>query len=68
MGALGIAGMMTAGDIYTIAGDGTQGCAGDGDPATAAELGSPVVAAPTPDGGLVIADGACNDIREVTGS
>jgi hypothetical protein len=26
---------MTAGDIYTVAGDGTAGCAGDGGPATA---------------------------------
>src|SRR5580658_3835314 len=37
---------MTAGDIYTVAGNGTQGCAGDGGPATAAELGGPVVAVP----------------------
>jgi hypothetical protein len=58
---------MTAGDIYTVAGDGTEGCAGDGGPATAAELDSPVVAAPTAAGGLAIADGGCNEIRRVTG-
>ena len=32
---------MTAGDIYTVAGDGTQGKAGEGGPAVAAELSSP---------------------------
>src|SRR6202042_1211205 len=32
---------MTAGDIYTVAGDGTQGFSGDGDPATGAELDRP---------------------------
>jgi hypothetical protein len=48
---------MTVGDIYTVAGDGTQGFAGDGGVATAAELDQP--AAVTKDGNndLVIADG-----------
>ena len=32
---------MAAGDMYTVAGDGTQGTAGDGGPAVAAELSSP---------------------------
>ena len=32
---------MTAGDIYTVAGNGTAGFSGDGGPATAAELDSP---------------------------
>jgi trimeric autotransporter adhesin len=58
---------MTAGHIYTVAGDGTEGCAGDGGPATAAELDFPVVATPTAAGGLAIADGGCNEIRRVTG-
>jgi trimeric autotransporter adhesin len=58
---------MTAGHIYTVAGDGTEGCAGASGPATAAELGWATVAVPTPAGGLVIADGICQDIREVTG-
>jgi trimeric autotransporter adhesin len=58
---------MTAGDIYTVAGDGTEGCAGNGRPATAAELAFPVVATPTATGGLVIADGSCNEIRQVKG-
>ena len=32
---------MTAGDIYTVAGDGAFGFSGDGGPATAAELYNP---------------------------
>ena len=32
---------MTVGDIYTVAGDGTAGTAGDGGPATSADLGVP---------------------------
>ena len=32
---------MTAGDIYTVAGDGTAGFSGDGGPATSAELAAP---------------------------
>ncbi len=32
---------MTAGDIYTVAGNGTSGFSGDGGPATSAELTSP---------------------------
>src|SRR5439155_9435832 len=32
---------MTAGDIYTVAGDGTLGYGGDGGIATAAQLGAP---------------------------
>ena len=32
---------MTTGDIYTVAGNGTQGFSGDGGPATSAELNDP---------------------------
>ena len=46
---------MTAGDIYTIAGDGTDGYSGDGGPATAAKLYAPAVAVDGA-GNLVIAD------------
>jgi hypothetical protein len=33
---------MTAGDIYTVAGTGTDGFSGDGGPATSADLDFPV--------------------------
>ena len=33
--------VMKAGDIYTVAGNGSNGFSGDGGPATAAELGEP---------------------------
>ena len=41
---------MTAGDIYTVAGDGTGGFAGDGGPASSAELGLRRRRSPTPPG------------------
>jgi hypothetical protein len=47
---------MTAGDIYTVAGDGGQGFGGDGGPATKAELGIPFGAGPDGAGNLLIAD------------
>ena len=59
---------MTAGDIYTIAGNGTRGFTGDGGPATAAELGSPISVAVDNAGDLLIADQGSGRIREVTGS
>src|SRR6266851_1451068 len=54
---------MTAGDIYTVAGNGTAGFAGDGGPATAAELWGPFETAFDTAGNLIIADGSNNRIR-----
>jgi hypothetical protein len=47
---------MTAGDIYTIAGDGTQGDSGNGGPATSAELNSPDRVTIDGNGNVVIAE------------
>jgi len=59
---------MKAGDIYTVAGDGTQGYSGDGGPATGAELGGPGGVAVDGTGNLVIADEDNNRIRVVAES
>jgi hypothetical protein len=56
---------MTAGDIYTIAGNGRRGFGGDGGPATAAALGGPGAVAIDPGGNLVIAALLNNRIRVV---
>jgi hypothetical protein len=56
---------MTAGHIYTVAGDGTAGFAGDGGPATAAQLHGPAGVAVYGSGNLVIADGSNNRVRVV---
>jgi hypothetical protein len=56
---------MTAGDIYTIAGDGTAGFSGDGGAATSAELDSPVAVAVDGSGNLIIADGGNYRVRVV---
>jgi len=56
---------MTAGDIYTVAGDGTQGFAGDGGPATKAMLFNPESIAVGAPGRLVIADTINERIRVV---
>ena len=56
---------MTAGDIYTVAGDGTAGYSGDGGPATAAALSSPTGVAVDGAGNLVIADQGNCRIRVV---
>ncbi len=56
---------MTAGDIYTIAGDGTYGYAGDGGPATAAELRGPNGVALDGAGNVVIADTFNNRVRVI---
>ncbi len=57
---------MTAGDIYTVAGNGTGGYSGDGGPATSAELAGPAGVAVDGSGNLVIADAFNNRIRAVT--
>jgi hypothetical protein len=56
---------MTKGDIYTVAGDGTDGFSGDGGPATQAELFNPEGIAIGAAGGLVIADTINGRIRVV---
>ena len=56
---------MTAGDIYTIAGDGTAGFSGDGGPATTAELGNPKGMAVDAAGNVLIADTGNSRIRVV---
>ncbi|MBV9143542.1 MAG: protein kinase [Pseudonocardiales bacterium] len=54
-----------AGTITTIAGNGTQGFAGDGGPAAAAELGYPVDVTVDRAGSLYIADGRNDRIRKL---
>jgi len=56
---------MTTGDVYLIAGDGHQGFAGDGGPATAAKLYYPSAAAADSDGNVVIADTGNYRVRVV---
>jgi len=56
---------MTAGDIYTVAGNGQSGFSGDGGPATAAELSTPSGIAVDSRGNLVIGDSANNRVRVV---
>jgi len=59
---------MTAGDIYTVAGNGTQGFSGDGGAATSAELGDPNDVVTDGAGNLVIADTSNSRIRVVAAS
>ncbi|HLX48202.1 MAG TPA: hypothetical protein VKS82_07710 [Streptosporangiaceae bacterium] len=56
---------MTANDIYTIAGNGTDGYSGDGGPATKAEVGEPEDVAVDGAGNLIIPDTLNNRIRVV---
>jgi hypothetical protein len=56
---------MTAGHIYTIAGNGTLGFSGDGGPATKAELAFPSDATTDAAGNLLIDDSGNNRIRVV---
>jgi hypothetical protein len=57
--------VMTGGDIYTVAGNGTAGFSGDGGPATKAELSSPPGVAVDGAGNLVLADTGNNRVRVV---
>jgi sugar lactone lactonase YvrE len=59
---------MTAGDIYSIAGDGTSGFSGDGGPATAAEFAYPQDVAIDAAGNVLIADSGNQRIRVVAAS
>jgi hypothetical protein len=59
---------MTAGDMYTVAGDGTQGTSGDDGPASAAELSNPAGVAVDRAGNLIVADSAADQISVVAGS
>ncbi len=54
---------MTTGDIYTIAGNGTQGFSGDGGSATAAELNTPLRVTVDAHGNVVISDSFNQRIR-----
>ena len=56
---------MTAGDIYTVAGNGSFGFSGDGGPATKAQLDLPDGVAVDGAGNLLIADSDNNRIRVV---
>ena len=56
---------MTAGDIYTVAGNGTFGYSGDGGPATHAALDHPASLVVDGSGNLVFADAGNNRIRVV---
>jgi hypothetical protein len=59
---------MTAGDIYTVAGDSDFcGVSGDGGPGTAAGLCYPQGVSTDGAGNLLIADSNNGRIREVTG-
>ena len=56
---------MTAGDIYTIAGNGQAGFSGDGGAATGAQLSQPGAVAVDPAGDILVADTGNNRVREV---
>jgi hypothetical protein len=58
-------GSMTVGDIYTVAGSSAGGYAGDGGPATSAELSSPNGVATDARGDLLIADRSNSRVRFV---
>jgi hypothetical protein len=56
---------MTAGDIYSVAGNGAQGFSGDGGPAIHAELSNPALTIVDGAGNLVIADASNDRVRVV---
>ena len=56
---------MPAGDIYTIAGNGTDGFAGDGGPATAAKLSRPGAVAVDASGDLLVVDSFNGRVRMI---
>ena len=58
---------MTAGDIYTVAGTGNAGFAGDGGAATSAYLSAPESAITDPAGDVVISDTGNGRVRLVAG-
>jgi trimeric autotransporter adhesin len=58
---------MTAGDIYTVAGNGKLGFSGDGGPATKAEMAGPEGVAADRAGNLLINDSVNDRVRQVTG-
>ena len=57
----------TAGDIYTVAGNGTPGFSGDGHAATAAEIDEPFGVGVGAGGNLLIADVFDGRVRQVSG-
>lgn len=58
---------LAGGIITTLAGAGTGGgLAGDGDPATGAQLDQPFSIAPLPNGGVLVADTGNDRVRRVT--
>src|SRR5262249_14701060 len=59
---------MTAGDIYTVAGNGQRRFSGDGGPATAASLNLPIGVAVDQAGNLAIADDDNSRVRGVAAS
>jgi hypothetical protein len=57
---------MTAGDIYTVAGNGTPGFSGDGGPATRAEVAHPFGVGVGAAGNLLVADLFDGRVREIS--
>jgi serine/threonine-protein kinase len=58
---------MTAGHIYTVAGDGFKGYFGDGNQATKAELNQPGGVAKGVGGSLLITDSGSGRVRMLAG-